>query len=214
MFDFVRRWLSSPPRVSLDSLRFDASGYRRQEEVRTQGVWFTPEGDGVGLQLFLSRTHVPSCGSIASLRDQVKSDFEQTPGTRLIEVELPQVACGLRVIRMVFRAQLPEGGAIYVGSLMVPFERFSFLLKVQCEEAGMTGVREALLLDRALRDGTVQVGEAGPDLSAFSPYGAKDDDEFPEHPLTRLRRTLLHLQQTLELDADLADAPRFELPTV
>jgi hypothetical protein len=41
----------------------------------------------------------------------------------------------------------------YVGSLTIPFLDFSFVIKVQCEEKGATGIREAVLLDRRLESG-------------------------------------------------------------
>ena len=45
-----------------------------------------------------------------------------------------------------------SGGAVYIGSLTLPFKDFSFVIKIQCYEGNITGVREALLVEKALRD--------------------------------------------------------------
>jgi len=37
----------------------------------------------------------------------------------------------------------------YLGSLAIPFAEFSFILKIQCAERGITGIRETFLLAQA-----------------------------------------------------------------
>jgi hypothetical protein len=45
-----------------------------------------------------------------------------------------------------------QTGVTYLGSLTIPFRDFSFVIKVQCWEEGITGLREALLFDEMRRN--------------------------------------------------------------
>lgn len=98
------------------------------------------------------------------------------------------------MLRMIVRVPQQPHGMTYVGSFILPFARFSYVVKIQCEERGMTGVREAVLFAEALEAKTVtfdpesEIPIAGP----LNPDSADFDDRFPQHPLSRLRR---HLQE-------------------
>ena len=110
------------------------------------------------------------------------------------------------------RKQWPSG-MTYLGALTLPFEAFSFVVKVQCEERGTTGLREAVLLDRRLAAGdqpTIKDGRMH--LPGWNPDAAEHDAMFPTHPVSRARRVLDHLRRTLVIDPSLAKLPGFPLP--
>jgi hypothetical protein len=102
----------------------------------------------------------------------------------------------------------------YIGSMTLPFERCSYVVKVQCEERGPTGLREAVLLDRALRDGRVHLSEQGiPQFDeGWTPDAVEHDEAFPKHPVSRARRHLSVLEQALRVDERLQRLARFALP--
>src|SRR5262245_66337926 len=45
---------------------------------------------------------------------------------------------------------------VYIGSIILPFHDFSYVLKIQCLELGTTGFRDAIVLDRMMAAGEVQ----------------------------------------------------------
>lgn len=73
-------------------------------------------------------------------------------------------------------------------------------------------MREALLVDEALRKGSGPV-----DGDRFVPIGwSFDDEQFgdrpPQHPVSRVRRELRHIASSIQSEPRVRDAARFELP--
>lgn len=112
----------------------------------------------------------------------------------------------------------------YIASLTIPFKSCSFVVKVQAIEAGITGMRDAVIADRLIAEGTISIGETG-FLNWFSdPYNddfaggvlmnksEQDlyDEEFPDHPLSRARQLLEQIEQGLQWKPELESIPAFE----
>jgi hypothetical protein len=108
---------------------------------------------------------------------------------------------GCRAIKTVAKVAQRNSGFTYLGSITIPFRDFSFVLKVQCEERGPTGLREALLLDRQLAAGAM--------LEGFDPSNEQFDAELPTHPLSRARRTIHRVGTTARVDAAIKKLPSF-----
>jgi len=69
------------------------------------------------------------------------------------------------------------------------------VVKLQSFEDGVTGVREAVWLDRHLA-----AGGSIDDLAGGGPEDEAWDELFPQHPLSRARRLLPILLASLALD--------------
>jgi len=67
---FRRRSDVGGAKVSLDSIYFDTKGYRSGGEPKPgqQRVWFTEDGDAVGLYLFRVRPDLPNVRTVNDLR--------------------------------------------------------------------------------------------------------------------------------------------------
>jgi hypothetical protein len=143
----------------------------------------------------------------------------------IIEVEAPIVQ-GRRSVRAILKVPQQPTGMSYLGSLTLPFRDFSYVLKVGCVERGTTGVRDAMIADQCMKDGTVSVSPDGRiegwmadpyDASVRAPLmrnraeAREYDAQFPEHPLTRARRVLDHIQGTVTIGSDLRRAPAFRI---
>ena len=81
------------------------------------------------------------------------------------------------------------------------------MIKIQCEETGVTGVREAIVCDTLLQSGAPVESVAA--LVTKHADSQEYDARFPDHPLSRLRRVLSHLEATLQIDAKLKSRPPF-----
>jgi hypothetical protein len=114
----------------------------------------------------------------------------------------------------------------YLGSITVPFQEFSFVVKIQCPERGVTGIRDSTVLDQKLASGQVTIDRMSKALRGWmrDPYApsifdgfawnlseAEEYDKmFPDHPLSRLRLELNRVQATLQIADDVKRTPRFE----
>jgi len=198
------------PPASADSVTFDASRYEFQGDRDGARVWFMPEGGGVGLYFFPRKPDLPAVASAERLLEFYAAQM----GNRLQVVECRVLPLdGVRSIWLIAKGLDEQTrGAVYLGSLTIPFRDFSFVIKIQCHEQGVTGVREALLLDEALRNGTGRIEGDRFVLGGWSFDDEQFDDRLPQHPLSRVRRELRHIASSVRIEPSVRDAARFQLP--
>ncbi|MEM7246242.1 MAG: hypothetical protein AAF533_12915 [Acidobacteriota bacterium] len=171
------------------------------------GVWRFEDGDAVGIYLFdiepdLPRGHSDVAGFLGAHREGIASS-----GATLLESDLLR-RHELPMLRTVVSIPQEPSGRSFLGALTLPFRDFSFVVKVQCAEHGMTGMREAILYDRSLAQADEETGEAAP----FDPHDPMHDVEFPDHPLSRARRHLAKVETNLRVAPELHDSAPFGLP--
>ena len=210
--DILSNIFGHRPSASLDSIVFDASRYDFQGDQDGARVWFLPGGGGVGLYFFPRKPDLPDrAASIAQLRDFYTAQMcgkLQVVECRVLSLD------EVRSIWLIAKTLLDEqtGGTVYLGSLTIPFRDFSFVIKIQCHEPGVTGMREALLVDEALRKGTGRLEDGRLDPIGWSFDAEQFDDRLPQHPLSRVRRELRHIASSVQIEPKVRDQARFELP--
>lgn len=210
---------------SLDSVTFDDTGLQAQGEQNGVRIWHTPAGDGVGLYFF---NLPPNIEADISDLDAVRAFYRDSvtaAGLGLIEVETFQTD-GCAAVRTIFKAPQQSSGMTYIGSLTLPFRDFSYVVKVQCAEHGVTGTREAVILNTLMASGQITLnGSVDGKIPGWmqDPYDPKADapllrnlaeDEqydaqFPEHPLSRVRSVLRQVQPSLRVAPEVKNAPSF-----
>lgn len=197
--------------ASPDSVTFDVSRYEYQGVRDGVKVWHTADGDGLGIYFFHKTPDIPSgLTSTARLRENYVSmlgdkfrvvdccvqPLDEIPSVRLIVGGLDQ----------------KSGGAIFVGSFTIPFRDFSYVIKMQTQERGVTGMREAILVEQALRDGTGSIQDGKFAAHGWSFDDAKFDNLVPKHPLSRLRIEFRIIAESVRIDKKVKRAARFDLP--
>jgi hypothetical protein len=207
----------------LDQLAFDHSTFSRLADTEGARHWSTATGDTLAVHYCPSPPVIE--GSPASL-DRLRGHYRKLaePKAGLIEVETSVVARNVIAVHTIFKTvQLPTGRT-YLAGLTMPFRDFSYVLELECEETGWTGVRDATVLDRLRKAGEVTVDDVTGELRGWAddPYDfrsrapmvrnrserAEYDVEFEDHPLTRARRTLASLERTLQLSSRVRCSPR------
>lgn len=124
----------------------------------------------------------------------------------VVEVE-PDELDGLPALRTIIKVAQKPNGMTYVGAFTVPFRDSSFVLKYQCPERGMTGIREAVViqeLDLLKNPALLEKGwfrdPYDPTFETRPLRTRADDDEwdahFPDHPLSRVRKYLGDARRT------------------
>ena len=210
--------------LSVNSISFDTAMLSFQREDNDTRVWLTSDGDPVGLFYFALKPDIPAgLDSIDALRASFRSAVTAMGGA-IIEVETVAVDGGL-ALRQIFKVPQKPHGITYLGSIVLPFRDFSFVVKMQCRERGTTGMRDAAVLDEAFGDGRVTVDGTSKTLRGWmqDPYdpavrggfsfnlseAIQYDAHFPDHPLSRLRRTMALLQRTIHVGDDVRRSPPF-----
>ena len=142
-------------------------------------------------------------------------------------IEVKKVKLGsFDTIKTIIKIPMKPAGIAYIGSYTIPFKSFSYIVKVQCIEQGDTGMRDTIILEMMIRNGTVQLGEEQGimkgwmrdpyDDSIHLPYmmnlseSEEFDKMFPKHPLSRMRKYLKHVEETIKIDESLLKEPKFE----
>ncbi|MFI1363495.1 hypothetical protein [Streptomyces griseochromogenes] len=139
-------------------------------------------------------------------------------GGGLIEAA-PGTVHGVPAVRQLIKRRLPDAqhGQGFLGSWTVPKATCSLVLNVQAAERGVTGVREAMVMNQVgleayFRPHPYSTGEQFGGL----PYHVGDDEQwdaqFPDHPLTLVRAALHRIAPTVTLDEQFRQLPPFAGP--
>jgi len=207
---------------SLASVTFDASGFHFQGERDGARVWHTPAGDALGIFYFPLKPDIDAdVRSVEKIRQAIRPRVTAA-GAAIIELETTETDSCLALRQIIKVPQQPHG-MTYVGSLLLPFRDFSFVIKVQCQEHGTTGMRDAIIANEALGDGRVTRDREevtgwmhdpyDPDLHGGFHWNLSEapeyDVRFPDHPLSRLRLVLAHLELTLRVTKEVKESPLY-----
>ncbi|MEW6657049.1 MAG: hypothetical protein AB1424_00160 [Thermodesulfobacteriota bacterium] len=207
------------------AISFDETDFKYQGERDGVHLWFTPMGDGLGLYSYLIPPDIGAdLHDVVGLRAFYRRIADDA-GLGVIEIE--QVIVGeCKVVRTLFKMAQEPAGRTYLGSLTFPFRDCSYVLKVQCPEHGVKGLR-----DTVVSMNLMQAGKIGfdPDTGAVAgwlddPYDPNErgpmtrnqserpefDAQFPEHPLSRARLVLDHLQRTVQVEETVRKQPKYQ----
>lgn len=190
--------------IDLGNKHFEYHGI--MNEIR---VWYTHGGDNVGLYYFGLKPDLPS--KLKTTQAFI-NQYLTLAGKNGVEAAIETVA-EMPAIRAIVKVAQEPTGMTYVGSYTFPFRDFSYVIKIQCEERGMTGIREAVLFARLHSTGEITLdASAGKIVGEFSFDEEKYDDEFPDHPLSRCRRGLHLIKSSITLAEEVRQHPLFDLP--
>lgn len=135
-------------------------------------------------------------------------------GLALIETELAQLTA-LSAVRTLLKVRMHQTrGFAFVGAYTLPFADRSYVIKVESMERGVTGMREAAVM---VLMGPPKFDTATGELLGWNqdPYDSnyhaefmrnqaddqKFDAQFPDHPLSKVRRYLKELESGVRADA-------------
>ena len=129
---------------SLDSVTFDTSELEPREGRDGVRVWQTRAGDGLGLFYFPIPPDIPvGLDSIVAIRAACRRKALEAGGA-IIEVDRLALD-GCPTIREIIKIPQQPHGMTYMGSFILPFRDFSYVVRVECPERGVTGFREAVV---------------------------------------------------------------------
>ena len=205
----------------LDLITFNTDEFELQGDEENLRVWYTQAGDALGLYYFALPPDIQAdLESEDELRVFYRNSVKES-GLGMIQVDTLMVD-GFRAIKTIFKIPQQPTGMTYIGSITVPFRDFSYVVKIQCPEPGITGIRDAVIFDREVINSLED--ESFFDNWSQDPYDAsiksplmrnraeseEYDALFPDHPLSRTRSFLNQIQQTLQVEEQIKAQPRFK----
>ncbi len=196
-------------------IKFDETQYDFQGIIDGVYIWHTPQGDELTLVHHNTPTDLPAdLTDLAVIRDHYRAIAHQRE-LGVIEIETFSLADSIG-IRILFKGLQQPTGRTYLGKILVPNQGSSDVLSIHCTETGMTGVRDTIVGNQLRESGEISFDpDSGKTIGWLTdPYDANEmgamtrnqserpdfDPKFPDHPLSRVRSVLNHLQATLELE--------------
>ncbi len=125
----------------------------------------------------------------------------------LIEVESDVTAAGRRFLYSVVKTLQKPDGVQYCLTMHLDYMNYAFQIQGFFDETGRTGVRDTMVYLLLSKEGAVRITEDGIEGWCADPYDPvykrgclmncserkSFDKEFPQHPLTELRRFVKEL---------------------
>jgi len=175
-------------------------------------LWETADHDAVSLHFFGIPPNLPAAKTVDEIFTMYASGLAAAAG-KVVECTIDTLArCD--AVRLLLKVPQKPSGMMYQGAVTLPFRDFSFVVKIQCSEHGITGVREAILFDKRCRSGEKpNIGRTGEPFPGWNPDAPEHDPAFPSHPISRLRRLLTGLEESAMLDEQIRALPTFLLPS-
>lgn len=202
-------------------MRFQSADWSLHSEEHNIRVWTNQENETVSLS-YLSEApniHIPlTPKNLPMLRDHFRQFAADLDGG-IVSVEIKPFF-GIHAIETIFKFPLESSGVRYTGSVIFPFKDCSFVLEFQSEEIGTSGRRDTMIFSRELMD--MEVDQTGkPTGWTKDPYDSDHDEaaqfnlsdqkqydnNFPDHPLSKIRDYLTRLPEMLDVDSELKQYP-------
>ena len=209
----------------LDLISVETPNSKPDELCHNKKVFYLNDYDDLSINLF---DYPPDIAAKNDTELELQNNYRKIAyesGVAIIEVKKVKLG-SFNTIKTIIKFPIKPSGVCYVGSYTLPFKSFSYVVKIQCIEQGTTGMRDAIILEMMIRNGTVQLGEEGGIMKGWmrDPYNdsiqlpymmnlseSEDFDQmFPKHPLSRMRKYLKHIEETIKIDESLLKEPKFE----
>jgi hypothetical protein len=210
---------------SIASVRFDVANWRMKEQSDQKIVWFNAVPDLLILEFSPRPVNLPTdLRDVAGMREFVEAMVQQNAGA-VVSVEC--LTCdeldavkSISKYRQTASSRRSPLGIVYLGLYIFPLAEFHYRIKVQCYEYGTTGLREAAVAIQQPRPAGSEytlissmqelLASSGQQQVKTSPADdERYDESFPNHPLSRLRRYLRHIEETLTADESIKLAEPF-----
>lgn len=201
---------------TINSITLPDLGWEQVQSDASIKQWINPESTmALSSNFFGVVPDIPTMSDIHALRAFYRTQLNKSNGG-LIQVDFTTLN-GFKVIKTVFKFQQEPQSITYLVSLTIPFSHCSYVIKIQAAEREATGIREAVIANRMLKNGTIKVGKNGYENWSADPYDtnlkggflmnfSEDlayDVEFPQHPLSQARNTISILEEQVVFESDL-----------
>ena len=212
---------------TINSVKFDTFNWNLVEDTKYKKTWVNNEQTAlVGIQFFDNHpTDIPAkLNDINTIRNHYRNMIVEQIDGGLIRCEIANLK-GNEAIEMIVKQPNQPSGMTYNGSFMIPFKGYNFVVKMQAVEAGMTGMREAITLDKWMKEnGAPKTDENGKMIGMSKDpydenftkgrlmnYSEKEeyDKDFPNHPLSIVRTKMKEIKESISFADEISKLEKF-----
>jgi hypothetical protein len=195
------------------AFNFTMEGWSEDAPSGDLRVWRSSQGDVLSWTTSGS-LDLPSLGDTVRLQHWCRGVAEGR-GAGLIEARVNTGGLGATVSFIYKRLQMPA--YVFTGMLVIPSDEMSIVWTVVSGERGTTGVREAVVTAQLMSAGRLTIEDykrswaqdpyepayRGVDRKVlrFVSDNEAYDEQFPEHPLSKVRRVLANLPSSVRFDS-------------
>ncbi|RSK47217.1 hypothetical protein [Hymenobacter rigui] len=158
--------------------------------------------------------NIPNTNDITQLRSFYRNSINQVNGG-IIEVETFRLQ-NFDAVRTIFKIPQQPSGMVYLASLTIPFQTCSFVIKAQCNEVDISGIRDTIIAEKLLNEKKIQLDDNGHKGWFIDPYDSalstgtlmnkselsEYDSYFPEHPLTLARNIIKAIEENIVFEEE------------
>jgi hypothetical protein len=211
-----RLWHRSSSASLVEGLRpvkLTMEGWSEDAPSGDMRVWRSTQGDVLSLAAPEGSLDLPPLGDAVGLQQWWRA-LAESRGAGLIEVRVGDRELGATVGLIYKRLEIPA--YVFTGMLLIPSVEVSRVWTVVSGERGTTGVREAIVTTQLMNAGRLTIEDyqrswaqdpydanySGVDRSVLRCVSDDEryDEQFPEHPLSKVRRVLATLPTSVQID--------------
>lgn len=193
--------------ATIDSVKIPSWDWNLETDKKDMKLWLSPkEPVAISLHYFNQKPDLPTIKNVGVLRNFYRGMVSAAEGA-LIEVELIELL-DVPAVWTLFKFPMNPTGMRYIGSLTIPFQKCSYVVKVHSEEIGITGIRDNTVMAQLHQEGTIDMTNHMAEDWFYDPYDEsileglrmniseqrKYDLAYPDHPLSLVRHYLSKAQ--------------------
>ncbi|WP_347219394.1 hypothetical protein [Chryseobacterium sp.] len=221
MFKFFRK--KKKIKVNLHSVTIPDQGWEKVSEDHEVTRWVNPQQSAlIVLHYFDKEPDLPTAKDLDYLKKFYRNIAASSNGGTIETdiIHIHHIPC----VKTIIKFPQQETGMIYIASITIPFENCSYVVKVQANEIGITGMRDAVILNKLIETGEVTIEEETMTNWFEDPYDPdfkqgtlmnkseleKYDHEFPEHPLSIARSLIQSIAETIIFKKEINELSPFK----
>lgn len=210
-------------KVNIHSVIVPDQGWNKISEDDEAIRWVNPEQSAlIALHFFDKEPDLPTVKDLDYLKKFYRNVAASANGGT-IETDIMTIH-ETPAVKTIIKIPQEETGMIYIASITIPFENCSFVVKIQANEVGVTGIRDSAILGMLMGSGEVEFSEEGitnwfadpydPDFKQGTPMNKSEreeyDSEFPEHPLSLARSLIRSISAEIAFKPEIKELPSFK----
>jgi hypothetical protein len=216
-----KKLFSRKKNVSINSIKFNNLGWQMVEKSDDRIVWLNDTQTAViAFHFFNIPPDLPTkLENIEEMRILRRQNIVESINGGFIRCNTIQVK-GFDILDMIIKQPQEERGYLFLGSFTIPFKNCSYVINIQAKEFGTTGMREAMMgnaflsgqlkaksMSELRRDPYDKNFKDGHLMTIFEEE--KYDAQFPNHPLSLVRKNLELIKSSLEFGKELENLEKF-----
>lgn len=209
-------------KATINSVSIPDLGWIQDKDEDGIKLWMNPEQTrAISINFFALKPDLPTTKDITTLRDFFRNQISAHNGG-IVQVDLVNLK-GYDAVKTIFKIPQEPTGMTYLASLTIPFAKYSYVVKIQAPEIGMTGMRDTAIVAQLMGEGKISADENGLQGWFRDPYDPtftkgtvmnQSEEEiydatFPNHPLSEARKLMRIVEAEIVFEKELQKIKRF-----